>query len=608
MYLSLLFWLALFLPGYALVRRFWWDESESGLLGVVGLSYLAVLGLLSPVSILCYVFHAPLAVFSWACALLVVAAAAEIVRRGWYRDWARLAVGAIGVELLIVLLDLAAGGIIGAMTGGDAPVHQARIRTLLDHGFNNFDPFVGPPYFFPIYHTNLLHALYAAGSQLTRVHYMGVWYASLPWAKLLVASGAYYMAWTVFHRRWPAWIAAVFSVGCHGPVIYMIYPNKVAPFWLLPLMMGFAVQAFRTPGSWRPASKLAIGSLVLGQVHGLYAALAGLTVGPVLGVTALWHLFKRRAAAWRFAACTAALAVALPFLLIAKHETRIGGEPLPPAPPGAGHPAFRHFENGQMAMHARFGWGIPETRRDFLLSGLVVGCAALSLRGPRRKEFGAFLAIIAATAALLFVPPLCTALLRVLGREWIVSRMGAVLHLGFIVLVPVAAAAFVERWTRWWWVRSVISLAALAAAIPFAPSKAPYRWQDYGTALTGPRAARQRYLDMGVLIRDFCEQNIPRGETVLTDEQSGTILAANHDCYVVAPRNSSNGVPDLPQRREDLRVMLAPDTPWEQRRELLRKYNITFFRPDTPNARWHQGHVKEVRRNQFTGVIVLDTE
>ena len=86
MYASLFFWLALLLPGYVLVRYVWQDDLRSGLLGTIGLSYLAVFTLLSPVSILCYLLHTPVAVFSAAYAVAVLAGALEITRRGWWRD------------------------------------------------------------------------------------------------------------------------------------------------------------------------------------------------------------------------------------------------------------------------------------------------------------------------------------------------------------------------------------------------------------------------------------------------------------------------------------------------------------------------------------------
>ena len=206
MYISLFFWLALLLPGYVLVRYFWEDDLRSGLLGTVGLSYLAVFALLSPISILCYLLHVPLGAFSVACSVTMLAGALEITRRGWWRDIVKLFAVSISVELLIVVADMVMGARVGALIAGDAVVHLARIRFLLDHGFNNCDPFVAGRYFFPIYHTNLHHALYAACSQLTGIHHVSVWYASLTWAKVLIATGSYYVAWSVFDRRWVAWV------------------------------------------------------------------------------------------------------------------------------------------------------------------------------------------------------------------------------------------------------------------------------------------------------------------------------------------------------------------------------------------------------------------
>jgi len=398
----------------------------------------------------------------------------------------------------------------------------------------------------------------------------------------------------------------VFTVGCQGPVTFLIYPNKIAPLWLVPMMIGFAVQALSGSARWRYAIALAVGSLILGQVHALYAAFAGLILGPVLVVSSVWHLARRRGQGVRLAACALALTAALPFLLIAKHETKVGGRPSSAAAPSAGHPAFQHFDDGTLALRTQLGWGVPRHARDFILSGCVLAGAALSLRGRRRRPATAFLAMIATAAILLFTPTLCAGLVRVVTREWIVARMAFVFLLAFVILVPATAAYFIEGWTRRWWIRSLISLVALAAALPFAPREEPYRWRDYWANATAPERDRKRYLTTGKIIRDFLEEHVPRGETVLADEQSGTILAANHDCHVVAPRNSSNGVSDLAQRRADLALMLAEDTPWPQRRALLRKYKITFFRPDRPDVRWPRGHVKEIRRGR-TAVIVLET-
>src|SRR5262245_14069772 len=109
MYLSLLFWLALALPGYAVVRRLWTDDLRSGLLGTISVSYLATLTLLSPISILCYIFRAPVAVFSIACVLLIVIAAIDITMRKAWRPLGTMFLAALGIELLVVLADVALG-------------------------------------------------------------------------------------------------------------------------------------------------------------------------------------------------------------------------------------------------------------------------------------------------------------------------------------------------------------------------------------------------------------------------------------------------------------------------------------------------------------------
>src|SRR5262249_3791044 len=139
------------------------------------------------------------------------------IRNGWWSQLGRMLLVGASVEFLIVILDMALGARAGAFMAGDAFVHVARIRSILDHGFHNYDPFVAGNYFFPIYHTNLIHALYAACIQLTHCDVLSVWYDSLPWGKLLIYSGSYYMAWRVFENRWAAWVAATFTVGVRGP-------------------------------------------------------------------------------------------------------------------------------------------------------------------------------------------------------------------------------------------------------------------------------------------------------------------------------------------------------------------------------------------------------
>ncbi len=664
MYASLLFWLALVLPGYVVVRHVFDDDLESGLFGIVGLSYLFTFGVLSPISIACYVLHAPLAVFSAACVLSVVASLFELTRRGWWRGTGRLILGAITFELVIVVADSVMGARIGALVGGDAVTHLARIRTLLDHGFNNSDPFVGG-HFFPIYHTNLVHAMYAACSQLTGVHHVWVWFASLPWGKLLVASGCYYMAWSVFDRRWVGWVAAIFTIGAHAPVNFLVYPNKLAPLWILPLMIGFAVRACQPPCTWKSPVKLVVGSLVVGQVHSLYGAFAGITLGPVLAVTAIVQILLKRPGRWRLATCTVALTAALPFLLISNATTNTSPASSPEVNSGAkaeaapkasvdiakAKPLASTDRSGgrRVSMGPRYGWGWPRDRRSTVASICLVVGIVCSLAGARRRQAAVLLAITGTAALIFYVPPLCAFAIDVFGKKWVVSRMGMVLYLGFVGLVPAAVAFLVEPvtrtgWLRWvlglpgWFLRvalaelkgrrrslpylgltsawrfegatyrTIISVLVLLAGMKFAPRKGPNTWEQYCSKAIAPRAQRHDYLDKTTRVMTFCEKNIPTGVTVLLEEWPGMVLTVVHDCYIVAPESGSLGVPGMNERRADLKLMLAPDTPWETRRELLRKYDIKHFFPASAPTEWTRGHALPGEAESGFKFFILDTD
>lgn len=604
MYISLLFWLALAMPGYVVVRHIWKEDLASGLMGTIALSYLASFGLLSGVSILCYVFHAPLLVFSAACFLAVVAAALELTRKRWWRATGRLLAGGFCLELVIVLADMFMGGRVGAMTGGDAPVHLSRIRVLLDHGFNNYDPFVGAPYFFPIYHTNILHALYASCSQLTDIHHIRIWFASLPWAKMLVASGSYYLAWCVFERRWVAWVAVMFTVGWWGPVAYIVYPNKLAPLWLLAMMLGFAIQACRSTSGWSAPLKLFVGSLVLGQIHSLYGAFAGLATGPLLFGVCIHRFVRGHADRWRMVVCIVSLTAALPFLLISKSTVRTdvtAARRLSTNQPGkqaiAAKPVGTTFK-------LRRGWGRPDWRTACLAIGI-----ACAMAGARRKQ-AVWLLVMAATVLLIHqLPPLRSIALDVFKQKWIVGRLGIVLDIAYVALVPTSVAFVVERKVPLRWIPPLLSVLVLLVGTTFPRRRETTTWNAYYHTLSAPRAARENYLEMTKVILKICARSLPRGETILLGAQPGMVFTMVHDAHIVAPKRGGNGILDLAQRRADLQLMLDPHTPWETRRPLLRKYNITYFFPAVSSAQWVRGHVKKNLSDPGVfRLFVLDTE
>jgi len=363
--------------------------------------------------------------------------------RRWWGDIAKLLASGVSIGALIVLLDLIMAARVGGHFGGDARLHLARIRFLLEHGISNQDPFVDFPCFFAIYHTNLIHALQASCSQLTGIDYLGVWSASLVWAKLVIAGACYFLAYCVFRRRWAAWASAILFVTWRGPVTYVVYPNQLASYWLVPLMIGFAVQAARPQGAWSVPLKLAAGSLVLGQVHGLYAVLGGMVIAPALGGLLLIRMIRRQGQGLFLAVCLVALGVAAPFVLIGRKTV----SPLPASAQVSSDPHrsdFHQWENG---------WWSFKLERSFLGQGFVglplLGAgAAVALAWRRRRQAAVVVGVTAAIACILFVPPVCTAAVHILGRAWMVARLDGLLAPLLAVLGAGTLAFVIEPITR----------------------------------------------------------------------------------------------------------------------------------------------------------------
>ncbi|HUN82008.1 MAG TPA: hypothetical protein VMV81_10935 [Phycisphaerae bacterium] len=575
-----LFWLALALPGYALLRRFFPREVQSGFPGVIALSYLLALALLSPISIACYLTNAPVAVFSGAIVILILISTVEVIRRGWFRDLSRMLLAAGAIELLILVAALVIDARVGSFVNSDAKVHLARLRFLLDHGLTNHDPYLADQSFFPIYHTNLVHALYAACAQVTRTEPILVWFESLPFALLLVACGTYYMAWCVFRRHWPAWIAALFTIGVRGPFTYLIYPNQLAPYFLFPMLIGFAVAACRRPRAGA-AIQLATCSLVMGQFHGLYVVFALITVGPAMAAVAIARLVRRRPDRWLLVACTICLAAGAPFALISSLKTPAGNVAAPDQPVS--------LEAGGYLLSCGDHWVMrhPASLRENLV-GLItlVAGLAIALYGRDRASAGIVGGILGATLAWLYLPPLCTLLLRALGEVWILQRFDFLIGLCAVVLVPATLASVIDLGCRNFFIRALVCGLAVVAGAWSAGHTKPEDWETMlGTARNLAAARRNAILSI-FPNREFFRQHLLPGQVVLTDLTAAIDLVAVHDCFVIATDRAIHGASDLAQRRRELAMMLASETPWPERQELLREYHVSYMWARQVDSRW----------------------
>lgn len=607
MYASLLFWIALALPGFAVVRRWDPEATRGGLLGTIGLSYLVAFALLTVMVIPLYVLRAPLWVFSGAIVVLVAAAVADLTRRGGWKEGWLLLKEARGIPFALILLALVLDLRNGGFLGGDAVIHLSRIRHLIDHGLSNRDPFVAGDYFFPVYHTNIVHALYASASQLTGVPHMEVWFASSAWAKMLIITGIYFLAWTVFSNQTCARLAALFCLVARGPVTFAMYPNQLAPYWLLPMVVALAIRASGSTVRSRDAIGLGAAVLVIGSMHGLYAAFAAMAAGPILAWSLVRQFVRRTGRGGATAICLIALTVGLPFGLVSKLKTATVQEKIKvydimPAP------------SGDYVQTAGGGWVRRIETLPSFLGGSSVGSAALlavvgiSFLAGRAIGVRAVLLLSVPLIAtvMLFVPPLCTLLMRVFGEEWVVSRYEIVTSLAFYVLMPGGVALGLMRWHSGAMMRAGLCAVTLAGAWLHTKYEPPWTWGDAVRTAMKPAAEREQVLRELMEVGELVRRHVPRGAVVLSEPMACLWFTMSADCRIIASPSASNGVPELDRRLKDMYDLLQPGTAWERRRELLRQYNVEYFVPTAGvNADWVRPHVAAIAQTSELTFIRL---
>ncbi len=590
MFLTLIFWLSMLLPGYVGVRLAAKEDLETGLFGTIGLAYLAAFAILSPFSILCYIAKLPVAVMATIYVLVLVVSAVLVTHRRWWGDVGRLFATGIGLEALILIGDMILSYRSGGYLMGDAEVHVARIRSLLESNFNNFDPFVGAEYFYPQYHTNILYALCATCAKLTQTTSFEVWFTMFVWVKLVVFSSFFYLGHVLFNSRWVAGLIALFVLAQVAPANFYMYPNRISPFWLLPLMSAFVVQTIQPNCSYRIPLKIAVGSFVLAQVHALYAVFAGIAFAPFLLGLLLVRVARRRPCRLPVIACVLALGVGAPFVLIGK----------------------AHFDAEAVEDNNRSLEKKNKTRFDELDNGWIVkkppsrGTIALfllgavpALAGRRRKEALVPISYWATTAIIFFVPPVCTAVVEIFGQPNTVNRLNCLLHLAYLSLVPGALGLLVEdNFKKNRWLHSCAYILVFLLGTLKGPTKEDRTWPYYlKAAWSSPDNAWYRQLDSCMDNRSFYEKNIPTGATLLTDGKTALKLVMLHNCHVVLPSRTSLGVDGYMERKRDLQRMLFAKLPWKDRQKLLEKYGISMalFRKKVPP--WANGRALEILQN-----------
>jgi hypothetical protein len=252
----------------------------------------------------------------------------------------------------------------------------------------------------------------------------------------------------------------------------------------------------------------------------------------------------------------------------------------------------------------------PSNLVDSLGGGVAnsIGWAAgiaCALVGRGRRRAGLVVAVLGTVLVIVYVPPVCAFFLRRLGEEWILQRFEFFVGVCQVVLVPGAIAFTVDPGGACGVVRALLGGLALAAGIYGTGHAPPDDWRTlFGTARV---LAELRHASVPEVfaLREFLRRHVPPGETILTDPVAGIDHVAVYDCHLITSERASNGVPDLLQRKADLVVLLARDTPWEVRRGLLKKYNITYFIPNATSLGWTQGRYDQFWEHKGRLIIRL---
>ncbi len=657
---AFLFWAALLIPGFALTMRWAPGLTKGGLMSTIAVSFLATLAILMPVGIIGFLTRTPLIIISGFLVLSVIWGTFDIFRSGAWREWKNQASSLLRLEALVVAFGFSIQARIGSFMGADALIHLARVRQIIDHGLTNADPFIKGDFFYPIYHTNIYHVLLASCAQLTQVHYLDVWYGALPVMFLLIGSAIYFMTYQIFANRWAAWTATLFFLADQGHVNFLVYPNKVSPFFLLPLLVGLSVRALSKKPTYKDAVPIGAASLALGMFHGMYAFFGAILVGPAFLVLGIRSLIRKEGIYKKYALCMFALILSLPWPMISKSvqeatridtiRTRIARDRDPNAvqlataktdkkkkvTSNVGSNAFFHTLPFGMIMKKPFrGFGggsgilgIKGFRYQYLFLGFLLGFFS-----KRRKQFLIAASISGVTLLYLIFPPTCTLLFRIMEAKWMLQRLEtAGLSMMFPSLVFGAIAFQISQklhisQTDHWLKRSrtvvvqgLIAIFFMLFAFSYSGQWAkwnsifkdgdPFRQKKKNWSLSYrfaqlPAKKRQTQVRSMKRLRKFYQETIPKGSYVIVTDNKGMELVTLHDAHILDPIRSSVGVADLSYYRRLNRRVLNPITPWRVRRKILEQFDCAYYIPQRGRPAWLEGHIKhQWRMRQGKGKVI----
>jgi len=627
LYSSLVIWMALPVLGCAVVDRLAPRLLSAGWLAGLAVGGVAGAALLAPLTVAGYLLGWPAWTVAVALGVGALAGAADLARRRrwrlWFRDLRRTPVLVAALVGLSFMATLRVGAPldrdeIAAGRGYDSVLHVGRIRHLAEQGLNNRDFSVAEPHFFPVYHTNLHHALHAAAVNTLPGTPLDVWFTSAAPLQVAAVAAFGFAAWCVGKRRRYVWVGLAAGVAVVGWRTFANLPNQTAAFTLAPMAVGLTCLLWRSGSPkmrWTAAAGLAAVSMATALTHGLYSVFLVIQLGPVLALAAAlaaYRRFKHRPTAGapprgafdaRASLAAAAPAIAAgAALLVGLVSPVVSRATMPPLAPGEVlgrgnvEPEFLLETIGGLVIRN------PETGvlRDFALRpALVVAGVALAWFLARRVRRGLtpLVAIYLAGLAVLYVPFLATPVLEALGREWMLDRFEELRSPLRAIALSVGLAA-----ARWWTARRFMSgrpgRAGVTTGTTSGPRRQPRRaarlaaclavvavlvslgsWRPWSLLLQ--HAAQPAAVRIGSTLepkrqwRDELDRRLPDDAVVAAPEWLASLITMVHPATVVSPRTGANGVTDRAERRLANVVIGNASFPWLERREAIRRFGVT---------------------------------
>lgn len=589
MLLPSLFWVTFLLPGSCLVRVLDAKHGQTArrsLFETVAIGYVYSFALALPVVVLGYWLELPLYVLSGWLVALSLAAGVFLLRSGARPRWHARGDAFVWTCGTILLVFWAAAAIQGGHIANDADFHLARVRELYEHGLRNVDPFTGTGFTHP-YHTNALHAVIAAASQLTGLDPLQLWWGTLPWAKLVASMGIGTLAVRIAGQRFAGWLAAGTFLGSDFVYNWTLYPNQLAPLWLVPVGLAACLDWFDPLRAPSARVVVSCAALLLSLVHGLYAVYFVALAACLVAALASRQLLSRARPAREVIALVLlaglALSLAAPALYVAR-TTHLPAQPNfdyqggPPTRRAAKHERWVKGMNANEA--GQLSLPVSHLLRGQPYQWLVLASVAVLFLRRRRDEALSLTVALTCCALVLSVPAIAQRASTAIGAAWILERLSGIVDMLALSLVAAGLSLILpERsrdspYTRALLLSAITLLEAGRSATNAVPAEVVRSWEKRLVALApadllAPTLSFVRR-DQAVLRR------IPAGATVLTHPLAARQLRKLHDLRFVRASRNHTGVDDLLDRTVAMHDLLYAREPSPRVRELLWRYGIRY--------------------------------